>query len=43
MTSVNKIINKFKNNSKNITFNEAERVLRYVGYAKDNKGKTSGS
>lgn len=43
MTNINKIISKFKSNSKNITFNETERVLKYVGYLKDNKGKTSGS
>lgn len=43
MTNINKIISKFKNNSKNITFSETERVLKCVGYLKDNKGKTSGS
>lgn len=43
MTNINKIISKFKNNSKNITFSETERVLKHVGYLKDNKGKTSGS
>lgn len=43
MSSVNKIIKKFKNSSNNITFNETQRLLKKLGYKTDSKGKTSGS
>ena len=38
-----KLLAKLKTNPKNFTFDEAETLLGYLGYAKCNKGKTSGS
>lgn len=43
MSSIDKIIDKFKVNSDNITFKETIRLFKYMGYEIDNKGKTSGS
>lgn len=43
MSSLDKIIDKFKRNSDNITFKETQRLLEHLGYMLDNKGKTSGS
>ena len=38
-----KLLNKLMSNPKDFTFEEAETLLRYLGYQKSNKGKTSGS
>lgn len=37
------IENKFKRNSKDITFSDVVILLEHYGYHQDNKGKTSGS
>lgn len=38
-----KLIAKLKSNLKTFTFDEAETLLGYFGYYRNNKGKTSGS
>lgn len=38
-----KLIERLKSNPKDFTFDEAETLLGYFGYARRNKGKTSGS
>lgn len=38
-----KLIKKLKSFPKNFTFEEAENLLRYFSYHRNNKGKTSGS
>ena len=38
-----KLIARLKSQPKDFTFEEAETLLGLLGYAKDNKGKTSGS
>ncbi len=38
-----KLIEKLKSKPKDFTFDEAERLLGYLGYARSDKGKTSGS
>ena len=38
-----KLIAKLKANPKSFTFNEAETLLGYFSYHRNNKGKTSGS
>ncbi len=38
-----KLIQKLKSRSKNFSFDEAETLLRYLGYSRSNKGRTSGS
>ena len=38
-----KLIARLKSKPKDFTFEEAETLLGLLGYAKDNKGKTSGS
>ena len=38
-----KLIQRLKAKPKNFTFDEAESLLVYLGYARANKGKTSGS
>ena len=38
-----KLIARLKSKPKDFTFDEAETLLRYFGYSRDNKGKTSGS
>lgn len=43
MPNIDKIIEKFKRKSNNITFNETQRLLKHLGYKINNKGKTSGS
>ncbi|MCD7745663.1 MAG: type II toxin-antitoxin system HicA family toxin [Lachnospiraceae bacterium] len=38
-----KIIERLKSKPKDFTFDEAERLLNYMGYERSDKGKTSGS
>lgn len=38
-----KLIKKLKTKPKDFTFDEAESLLKYLGYSRFNKGKTSGS
>ena len=38
-----KLIAKLKSNSKTFTFDDAESLLGYFNYYRNNKGKTSGS
>ena len=38
-----KLIAKLKSNPKDFTFDEAESLLRYMTYRRNNKGRTSGS
>lgn len=38
-----KLIARLKSKPKDFTFDEAETLLRYFGYSRNNKGKTSGS
>ena len=38
-----KLIARLKSNPKDFTFEEAEALLGYLTYQRDNKGKTSGS
>lgn len=43
MGTKEKLIERLKGLPKDFTFDEAERLLTRLGYAKSNKGKTSGS
>lgn len=43
MGTKEKLIERFKALPSDFTFDEAERLLKIFGYAKSNKGKTSGS
>lgn len=38
-----KLINRLKSKPKDFTFDEAETLLRYMDYARSDKGRTSGS
>ncbi len=38
-----KLIAKLRSKPKDFTFEEAETLLRYLGYTRSDKGKTSGS
>ena len=38
-----KLIRKLKSDPRDMTFDEAETLLRYLTYLRSNKGKTSGS
>ena len=38
-----KLIQRLKSVPRDMTFDEAETLLRYLSYARSNKGKTSGS
>ena len=38
-----KLIQRLKTRPKNFTFDEAETLLKYLDYARSNKGRTSGS
>ena len=38
-----KLIARLRSHPRDLTFAEAERLLGYLGFARDNKGKTSGS
>lgn len=43
MGTKEKIIERFKSQPKDFTFDEMEKLLSIFGYVKSNKGKTSGS
>lgn len=43
MGQKDKLIERLKSKPKNFTFDDAESLLRYLGYTRSNKGKTSGS
>ena len=43
MSQKDKLIAKLKSNPKDFTFDEAESLLNYLGFNRNNKGKTSGS
>ena len=43
MSQRDKLIAKLKRVPKNFTFDEADTLLRYLGFSLYNKGKTSGS
>ena len=43
MTKRNKLIDRFKSEPNDFTFDELVTLLGYFGYYCDNKGKTSGS
>ena len=43
MSKKEKLIAKLKSLPKDFTFDEAESLLGYLDYERDNKGKTSGS
>ena len=43
MSKKDKLLTKLMDNSQSMTFDEAETLLGFYGFYKDNKGKTSGS
>jgi len=43
MSSRDKLIERFKRLPKDFTFDEFVKLMSYVGFSPDNKGKTSGS
>ena len=43
MSQKDKLIKKLKSNPKDFTFDEAELLLGFLSYRRNNKGKTSGS
>lgn len=43
MGTIEKLIERFKRQPADFTFNEMEKLLSAFGYVKSNKGKTSGS
>ena len=43
MGTKEKLLERIKTLPKDFTFEEAERILKNLGYTKSNKGKTSGS
>ncbi len=43
MTKKDKLIKKFLNNPKDLTWEELIKVLKIYGYEEENSGKTSGS
>ena len=43
MGTKEKLIERFKRQPNDFTFNEMERLLAFFGYKKSDKGKTSGS
>jgi hypothetical protein len=43
MSTKEKLLVRFKSLPSDFTFEELDRLLRSLGYEKDNKGKTSGS
>ena len=43
MSKKDKLIKRLKKEPKDFTYEEAKRILEYLGYVEDNKGKTSGS
>lgn len=43
MGTKEKLLERFKQLPKDFTFDEMTKLLEYLGYVKNNKGKTSGS
>jgi predicted transcriptional regulator len=43
MSTKDKLIERFKRQPKDFTFDELARLLEFLGFVKSNKGKTSGS
>ena len=43
MGTKDKLVDRFKRQPADFTFEELESLLKYFGYKKSNKGKTSGS
>lgn len=43
MSTIKKAIERLKSKPKDFTYEEARRILNYLGFIEDNKGKTSGS
>lgn len=43
MGQKDKLIERLKSKQKNFTFDDAESLLKYLGYTRSNKGRTSGS
>ena len=43
MSQKDKLVKKLKSNPKDFTFDEAESLLGFLSYRRNNKGKTSGS
>lgn len=43
MSTIEKAIEKLKTKPKDLTYDEMKRILNYLGFIEDNKGKTSGS
>ncbi|MCD8134492.1 MAG: type II toxin-antitoxin system HicA family toxin [Parabacteroides gordonii] len=43
MGTKDKLIDRFTSQPSDFTFDELEKLLKYFGYEKSNKGKTSGS
>jgi hypothetical protein len=43
MSTKDKLIERFKKQPKDFTFDELVRLLGFLGFVKSNKGKTSGS
>lgn len=43
MSKKEKLIQRLKTRPKDFTFDEAETLLRYFGYRRSDKGRTSGS
>ncbi|MCI8397346.1 MAG: type II toxin-antitoxin system HicA family toxin [Clostridia bacterium] len=43
MSTIEKAIEKLKTKPKDFTYDEMKRILNYLGFIEDNKGKTSGS
>ena len=43
MSQLQKLLKKLLSNSKTFTFEDAESLLSYYGFYRDNMGKTSGS
>lgn len=43
MSTIDKLKKKFLDSNSTVTFSEAERLLKHLGYEKDNKGIASGS
>ena len=43
MSTIEKAIERLKAKPKDFTYDEAKRILNYLGFIENNKGKTSGS
>lgn len=43
MSGIDKLVERLRSIPSDFTFSEAERLLKSLGFERDNKGKTSGS